>query len=86
MLAEERQRLIQSMVNARGSISITEIRRKLGVSRETIRRDIVALANSHRLRKTHGGAVSLEQSEPEMTVRQVMNRSQSDVMVPSFDW
>ena len=73
MLAEERQRLIQSMVNARGSISITEIRRKLGVSRETIRRDIVALANSHRLRKTHGGAVSLEQSEPEMTVRQVMN-------------
>jgi DeoR/GlpR family transcriptional regulator of sugar metabolism len=73
LLAEERQRLIQSMVNARGSISITEIRRKLGVSRETIRRDIVALANGHRLRKTHGGAVSLEQSEPEMTVRQVMN-------------
>ena len=73
MLAEERQRLILSMVNVRGSISITEIQRKLKVSRETIRRDLVALADSQRLRKTHGGALSLEQSEPEMTVRQVTN-------------
>lgn len=73
MLAEERQRLILSIVNGRGSISITEIQRKLKVSRETIRRDLVALADSQRLRKTHGGAISLEQSEPEMTVRQVTN-------------
>lgn len=73
MLAEERQRLILSLVNTRGSISITEIKRKLRVSRETIRRDIVALDQSKRLRKTHGGAVSMEQSEPEMKVRQVMN-------------
>lgn len=61
------------MVNTRGSISITEIQRKLKVSRETIRRDLVALADSQRLRKAHGGALSLEQSEPEMTVRQVTN-------------
>lgn len=73
MLAEERQRLILSMVNARGSISITEIMRKLKVSRETIRRDLVQLDDDHRLRKTHGGALSLEQSEPELKVRQVTN-------------
>lgn len=73
MLAEERQRLILSMVNARGSISITEIQRKLKVSRETIRRDLVALSDGQRLRKTHGGALSLEQSEPEIAVRQVTN-------------
>ncbi|MFO1055500.1 MAG: DeoR/GlpR family DNA-binding transcription regulator [Dongiaceae bacterium] len=73
MLAAERQRLILSMVNSRGSISITEIRRKLRVSRETIRRDIVALHGTQRLRKTHGGAVSLDQSEPEMRVREVTN-------------
>lgn len=73
VLAEERQRLILSMVNSRGSISITEIRRKLKVSRETIRRDIVVLADSQRVRKTHGGALSLEQSEPEMKIWQVMN-------------
>jgi DeoR/GlpR family transcriptional regulator of sugar metabolism len=73
VLAEERQRFILSTVNTRGSISIAEIKRKLKVSRETIRRDIVALADGQRLRKTHGGALSLEQSEPEMTVRQVTN-------------
>jgi DeoR/GlpR family transcriptional regulator of sugar metabolism len=73
VLAEERQRLILSMVNSRGSISITEIQRKLKVSRETIRRDLVSLADGQRVRKTHGGALSLEQSEPEMTVRQVTN-------------
>lgn len=61
------------MVNARGSISITEIMRKLKVSRETIRRDLVVLDDERRLRKTHGGALSLEQSEPEMNVRQVTN-------------
>jgi DeoR/GlpR family transcriptional regulator of sugar metabolism len=61
------------MVNTRGSISITEIQRKLKVSRETIRRDLVVLADGQRLRKTHGGALSLEQHEPEMTVRQVTN-------------
>ena len=33
----------------------------------------MALDQSKRLRKTHGGAVSAEQSEPEMNVRQVMN-------------
>jgi DeoR family glycerol-3-phosphate regulon repressor len=73
VLAEERQRLILSLVNTQGSISVTEIQRKLKVSRETIRRDILVLNEGNRLRKTHGGAVSLEQSEPDMTVRQVMN-------------
>jgi len=73
VLAEERRRLILSMVNARGSISITEIQRKLKVSRETIRRDIVSLADGHHLRKTHGGALSPEHSEPDLAVRQAMN-------------
>lgn len=69
MLAEERQTLILSMVNARGSVSITEIRRKLKVSRETIRRDLLLLAEGNHLRKTHGGALSLERGEPAMAVR-----------------
>ena len=73
VLAEERQRLILSMVNGRGSISITEIQRKLKVSRETIRRDLVLLADRNVLRKTHGGALSLERSEPEIALREVTN-------------
>jgi DeoR/GlpR family transcriptional regulator of sugar metabolism len=73
VLAEERQNQILSMVNSRGSVSITEIQRKLKVSRETIRRDLLLLAERNRLRKTHGGALSLERNEPEMEVRQVTN-------------
>ncbi len=73
MLAEQRQNLIVAMVNQRGSVSITEMQRKLKVSRETIRRDLVLLADRQALRKTHGGALSLERSEPEIALREVIN-------------
>jgi DeoR/GlpR family transcriptional regulator of sugar metabolism len=73
VLAEQRQSLILAMVNQRGSLSITEMQRKLKVSRETIRRDQVLLSDRQALRKTHGGALSLERSEPEIALRQVIN-------------
>jgi DeoR family glycerol-3-phosphate regulon repressor len=73
VLVEERQSQILSLVKSYRSISITEMQRRLNVSRETIRRDLVALAEQHKLRKTHGGAVSLETREPEMAVRQTTN-------------
>jgi len=65
--------MILSMVNQRGSLSITEIQRRLKVSRETVRRDIMLLADRQALRKTHGGALSLERTEPEIAVREVIN-------------
>ena len=73
MLAEQRQSVILAMVNQRGSLSITEIQRKLKVSRETIRRDLMLLADRNALRKAYGGALSLERSEPEIAVREVTN-------------
>lgn len=73
MLAEERQERLLALVNARGAISTGEIQRKLKVSRETIRRDLLLLAEQNKLRKTHGGALSLERSEPEIALRQVTN-------------
>jgi DeoR/GlpR family transcriptional regulator of sugar metabolism len=73
VLAEQRQSLIVSMVNQRGSLSITEIQRKLKVSRETIRRDLMLLAHRNALRKAYGGALSVERGEPEIAVREVTN-------------
>lgn len=73
MLAEERQNHILSLVKSHRSISITEIQRRLNVSRETIRRDLLTLAEQRKLRKTHGGAISLETREPEIAVRQTTN-------------
>ena len=73
MLAEERQNKILSLVKSRHSISITEIQKRLKVSRETIRRDLLALAEQRKLRKTHGGAISLHAQEPDMAIRQTTN-------------
>ncbi len=73
MLAEQRQSVIVAMVNQRGSLSITDLQRKLKVSRETIRRDLVLLADRNELRKTHGGALALVQGEPDLAVREGIN-------------
>jgi DeoR/GlpR family transcriptional regulator of sugar metabolism len=73
MLAEQRHGVILALVTERGSMTITELHRRLNVSRETIRRDIALLAERNGLRKTHGGALSLEMVEPPIATRQVTN-------------
>ncbi len=73
VLAEQRQSMILALVNQRGSLSITELQHELKVSRETIRRDLMVLADRSMLRKTHGGALSLEHGEPLIAVREAIN-------------
>jgi DeoR/GlpR family transcriptional regulator of sugar metabolism len=73
MLAEQRHEVILAMVAERGAMSIKELQRRLKVSRETIRRDIALLADRNSLRKTHGGALSLESVEPSISKRQMTN-------------
>lgn len=41
-----------------GSVSVTELCQRLGVSAATIRRDLGLLEENHLLRRTHGGAVT----------------------------
>ncbi len=73
MLAEERRARILELVNERGSVSVSELHRRLKVSQETIRRDITKLAQENRLRKTHGGALALDHSEPVFDERMAVN-------------
>jgi len=73
VLAEQRQSLILDLINERGAATITEIQRKLKVSRETIRRDILTLADRNAVHRTHGGALSLKQSEPALAAREEIN-------------
>ncbi|MEE8444964.1 MAG: DeoR/GlpR family DNA-binding transcription regulator [Alphaproteobacteria bacterium] len=51
-----RQSAILNEVTARGSCEVADLAHRLGVSGETIRRDIKRLASDGRLRKVHGGA------------------------------
>lgn len=59
MLKEERQRTILNEVELHNRVLLTDIAEKLDVSIDTVRRDVKELDGENRLRKVHGGAVSL---------------------------
>ncbi|WP_054955984.1 DeoR/GlpR family DNA-binding transcription regulator [Paenibacillus dakarensis] len=81
MLVAERYEKIVHLVNERGSIRVTELSELCGVTEETIRRDLDRLEDSGRLRRSHGGAVSVKdqstpwRSQPEIpfTEREIMH-------------
>jgi len=67
MLAEQRQREILSQLAHTGSVRVGELAERFPVSEETIRRDLAKLEAQSMLRRTHGGAVSVDvtvQEEP----------------------
>jgi len=72
MLTEERRRLILERLAADGAVAISALTRDLGVSRETVRRDLAALAEEGRLRQTRGGAL-LQGREASEHARETVN-------------
>lgn len=73
MLAEQRHQYILSRVAKDGALSVAELVSELNVSRETIRRDLQALARRGLIVTTHGGALSSERREPDLDVREAEN-------------
>ncbi len=73
MLAERRRALILESLARHGSASVADLSRRLKVSRETIRRDILQLDADNKLRKAHGGAMSLGAVEPAVADRMQIN-------------
>ncbi|WP_411031563.1 DeoR/GlpR family DNA-binding transcription regulator [Spongiimicrobium sp. 3-5] len=67
MLKEERQQTILNEVELHNRVLLTDIAEILDVSIDTIRRDVKELDSKNKLRKVHGGAVSLGFANP--TVR-----------------
>src|SRR5690606_26521514 len=65
MLVAERYDYIVQLVNERGSIRVTELSELCLVTEETIRRDLDRLEQAGRLRRSHGGAVSVKDQQPE---------------------
>ena len=58
MLKEERHNVIVNEVKIRNRVLLTDISKKLGVSEDTIRRDLNFLDEQGKIRKVHGGAIS----------------------------
>lgn len=63
MLVAERYEKIVGLVNERGSIRVSELSELCGVTEETIRRDLDKLEQGGRLRRSHGGAVSIKDGQ-----------------------
>lgn len=60
MFAQERQAEIAELVSASRRVSGADLSRRFDVAMETVRRDLAALEAAGRLRRVHGGAVSLD--------------------------
>lgn len=72
-LAPQRQDAILNRIEADGAILVADIVQQFGVSSETARRDLKALAMRGALELTHGGAVRPSLEEPELSSRSVRN-------------
>jgi DeoR/GlpR family transcriptional regulator of sugar metabolism len=70
LAARRRQRLVL-LVESRGAARLEELSAALGVSQATVRRDLNAVATAGRLRRVHGGAVSVDErvDEPHFDVK-----------------
>ena len=64
MLKEERQRTILTAVELHNRVLLTDIAEQLDVSIDTVRRDVKELDTENKLRKVHGGAISLGYTSP----------------------
>ncbi|WP_062069487.1 DeoR/GlpR family DNA-binding transcription regulator [Demequina sediminicola] len=72
MYAQERQQSIVATARSRGRVEVGSLAEELGVTVETVRRDLTALERLGVLRRVHGGALPVERLtlEPTLESRQ----------------
>ncbi len=74
MLPSQRYQIILDRVSEQPAVSIRELTKSLGVSRETVRKDIENLAQSNRLLQVRGGATRILTAERPSQTRATTNR------------
>ena len=68
MFAVERQKRILEALASEGAVWVSRLSAELEVTEETIRRDLEKLEKQEMLVRTHGGAISLNESNHEMSL------------------
>ncbi|MEW2166959.1 DeoR/GlpR family DNA-binding transcription regulator [Streptomyces sp. NPDC007084] len=68
MDSNTRQREILTLARAKGSVDVTTLSSELGVSAETVRRDLRSLEEHGLVKRTHGGAYPVESAAYETTL------------------
>ena len=77
VFARERQEHIVRIVEEHGRARVSDLASRFGVSAVTIRKDLVALEAERRLVRTHGGAITIGRSRPELAF-EIRERLQAD--------
>ncbi len=80
MYAEERQLWIVERARAGGRVEVAALAEELGVTTETVRRDLTTLERHALLRRVHGGAIPIERLgfEPALTARDSVNTAEKE--------
>lgn len=82
MLQETRLHCIRNLLKNFEQVSTERIIQELGVSRETVRRDIVELEAQGLLRRVHGGIVGTDtKPEPPLAVRRTVHAKEKRAIV-----
>lgn len=87
LLVVERQQKILALVNKRESIRVSELSQVFQVTEETIRRDLFQLEKLKKIRRSHGGAVSIKPSEIPYFEREIMNvKEKREIAQQAVQW
>ncbi|GLZ50749.1 DeoR/GlpR family DNA-binding transcription regulator [Actinomycetospora sp. NBRC 106378] len=80
MYAAERHQLLVRRARELGRVEVTQVAAELGVTTETIRRDLTALERQGLLHRVHGGAIATDrlEIEPAVGVREVTHPDEKD--------
>lgn len=68
MFAAERQKRILELLEEDGSVWVSKLSTELGVTEETVRRDLEKLEKQEALIRTHGGAVPVSRTSYELSL------------------
>lgn len=91
LLMEERHAIILEELRRTGSVRVVELSERMGVTPETIRKDLVRLESAGELRRVHGGAEQLPSAADSpipahLPVRPEENRqAKSEIAKRAFD-
>lgn len=69
---------INDLVKTRGAVSVSEIASLLGISESTVRRDLQKLSENGLVRRSHGGAISGENTPHEPVFAERLHHNQEE--------
>lgn len=76
LLIEERRRRICELLREQGRVTVDALATRFGTSQVTIRADLSRLESAGALTRTHGGALSVEDSDQPLGVKQLQHHAE----------